>query len=47
VCTHPIDPMGIYFLRCAHGNERTWTHDVVHDIFVGIVQDANFYVEQE
>jgi hypothetical protein len=37
VCTHPIDPMGIHILRCAHGNERTKTHDAIHDTFVNIV----------
>jgi hypothetical protein len=25
VWTHPIDPMGIHLLRCAHGNERIRT----------------------
>jgi hypothetical protein len=47
VCTHPIDPIGIYFLCCTHGNERKWTHDLVCDIFAAIVQDINFHVEQE
>jgi hypothetical protein len=28
MCTHPIDPMGIHLLCCAHVNKRTWTHDV-------------------
>ncbi len=44
VCTHPIDPMGIHFLCCAHGNECTWTHDVIH---VAIVWDAGFNVGRE
>jgi len=34
VCTHPIDPMGIHFLCCVHGNECTRTHDAIHDTFV-------------
>jgi hypothetical protein len=29
MCTHPIDPMGIHFLCCFHGNEHTWTHDAI------------------
>jgi len=44
MCTHPINPMGIHFLPYAHGNECTKTHDAIHDIFVAIVQDANFHV---
>ncbi len=31
VCTHPIDRMSIHLLCCAHGNERTETHDAIHD----------------
>jgi hypothetical protein len=42
MCTHPIDPMGIHLLRCTHGNERMGTHDVIHDIFVTIMQDVGF-----
>jgi hypothetical protein len=44
VCTHPINPMGIHFLRCAHGNECTETHDAIHDTFAAIVQDVSFHV---
>ncbi len=36
-CAHPINPMGIHFLCCVHGNEHTRTHDVVCDIFVTIM----------
>jgi len=37
--TLPIDPIGIHFLCCAHdGNECTKTHDVIHDIFIVIMQ---------
>jgi hypothetical protein len=39
--------MGIYLLLCAHGNECTWTHDVVHDTFVTIVRDDGFHVGWE
>jgi hypothetical protein len=35
--THPINPMGIHLLRCAHGNKRTSTHDAIHDTFDAIV----------
>ncbi len=47
VCTHPIDPIGIHLLHCAHDNERTWTHDAVHDTFVTIAQDASFHVRRK
>jgi len=40
VYTHPIDPMGIHLLLCAHDNERTKTRDVIRDTFVAIVQDV-------
>jgi len=36
VCTHPIDPMGIHFLCCAHGNKKIGTHDVICNTFVTI-----------
>ncbi len=44
VCTHPIHPMGIHFLRCAHGNKRIGTHDVICDTFATITQDVGFHV---
>jgi hypothetical protein len=44
VCTHPIDPMGIYLLHCVHGNERTGTHDAIHDTFATITRDVNLHV---
>jgi hypothetical protein len=44
MCTHPIDLMGVYLLRCAHGNKRTWTHDGVRDTFVTIVRDVGFHM---
>jgi len=47
VCTHPIDPMGIHLLCCAHDNECMGTHDAIHNIFVAIVQDIGLFVEQE
>jgi hypothetical protein len=36
VCTHPIDLMGIHLLHCAHSNEHTGTHDVIHNTFSAI-----------
>jgi hypothetical protein len=42
MCTHPIDPMGIHLLRCILGNECMGTYDVIHDIFVAIMQDVGF-----
>jgi hypothetical protein len=44
VCTHPIDPMGIHFLLCVHGNECIKTHDVIHDTFVAITWNAGFHL---
>ncbi len=46
MCTHPIDPMVIQFLRYVHGNERMEVHDAICDIFATIVQDVGFHVEQ-
>jgi hypothetical protein len=31
VCTHPINFMGIHFLRYVHGNEHTKTHDAMYN----------------
>jgi hypothetical protein len=39
--------MRIHFLRCAHGNECTKTHDAIRDTFVAIVQDASFHMGRE
>jgi hypothetical protein len=36
--------MGIHFLRCAHGNKRIGTHDVICDTFATITQDVGFHV---
>ncbi len=47
VCTHPIDLMGIHFLRCAHRNECMGTHEVVYDTFVAIAWDVGFHVGQK
>jgi len=44
VCTHPINPMGIHLLHCAHGNEHKATHDAICDTFVAIAWDANFHM---
>ena len=32
-CGHPLDPLGIHFLRCARGGERTSSHDSVRDVY--------------
>jgi hypothetical protein len=44
MCTHPIDPMGIHFLCCDHGNECTWTNGVVYDTFVAIMRNVGFHM---
>jgi hypothetical protein len=46
MCTHPIDPMVIHFLRYVHGNECMEIHDAICDIFATIVRDVGFHVEQ-
>ncbi len=47
VCTHPIDPMGIHLLHCAHGNEHIGTHDVIRNIFAAIVWNVGFHVGRQ
>jgi len=47
VCTHPIDPMDIHLLCCAHDDEHTWTHDVIHDTSVAIAHDASSHMGWE
>jgi hypothetical protein len=44
VYTHPIDPMGIHILCCAHGNEHTGTHNEIRNTFVAIVQNVGFHM---
>jgi hypothetical protein len=44
VCGESLNPLGIHFLRCAHGREKTTSHDVVQDAFASIVKDAGFHV---
>jgi hypothetical protein len=44
---HSIKPMGIHFLRCAHGNKCMRSHDAVCDTFVIIVWDVGLHVEQK
>jgi hypothetical protein len=36
--------MGIHLLQCVHSNERTKTHNVIHDTFAIIVQDVYFHL---
>jgi hypothetical protein len=33
MCTHPINPMNIHLLCCVHGNECTWIHDAIYNMF--------------
>jgi hypothetical protein len=47
VCTHPINPMGIHFLRCVHVNECIGTHDAICNTFATIMRDAGFHAGQE
>jgi hypothetical protein len=42
-----LDPLGIHLFWCAHGGERTTSHDVVQDVFTSIVRNARFHVLQE
>jgi hypothetical protein len=34
----PLNPIGIHLLCCAHGGERTTSHDVVQDVFASIAR---------
>jgi hypothetical protein len=47
MCIHPINPMGIHLLHYAHGNVRTWTYYVIHNIFVTIAQGVSIHMGQE
>jgi hypothetical protein len=47
VCTHPINVISVQFLHCAHGNERTGTHDGVCNFFIAITRDDGFHVGWE
>jgi hypothetical protein len=44
VCTHPINPMGIHFLCCVHGNKHIKTHDAICDTFVAITWNVSFHM---
>ncbi len=46
MCMHPMDLMGIHFLRCAHGNKHIETHDAIRNTFVAIMQYVGFHMEQ-
>jgi hypothetical protein len=39
--------MCIHLLCCAHGIERTKTHDAIHNTFATIVWDASFHMGQK
>jgi hypothetical protein len=39
--------MGIHLLYCAHGGERTASHDVIQNIFSSIAKDAWFHILQK
>jgi hypothetical protein len=43
-CTHPIEPLGIHLLECAHDNEHTWTHDAMRDVVALIAWEVSFQV---
>jgi len=47
VCTHPINLLGIHFLRCVHGNEHIGTHDAIRDTFIAIALDVGFHMGWE
>ncbi len=44
MCTHPVDLMGMHFVRYVHGNECIGTYDAIHDTFATIARDASFHV---
>jgi hypothetical protein len=43
ICGQPLDLMGFIFC-CAHGGEKTTSHDVGWDVFKFIVKDDRFHV---
>ncbi len=43
----PLDPMGIHLFCCAHGGNRTTSHDVVQDVFTSITRNASFHVAHQ
>jgi hypothetical protein len=47
VWTHPINPLGIHLLECAHDNEHTWPHDAIQDVVALITWEVNFQVVHE
>ncbi len=47
ICGQPLDSMGIHLFRCAHGEEKTTSHDAVRDAFASIVTDVGFHVARE
>jgi len=47
MCTHPIDPMDIHLLCCAHDDEHTGTHDAIHDTSIAIAHDASSHMGWE
>jgi hypothetical protein len=40
----PLHSIGIHLLRCAHGEKRMVSHDVVWNTFASIVIDVGFHV---
>jgi hypothetical protein len=45
MCVHTSHwPYVIHFLHCAHGNEHTWTCDVICNTFDTIAQDVDFHM---
>jgi hypothetical protein len=44
---HPSMCVHTSHRNCADGNERTKTHDVIHDTFVAITRDVSFHVGRE
>jgi hypothetical protein len=40
--------MGIHILCCAHGGDKTTSHDVMQeDVFASFARDVKFYVLRE
>jgi hypothetical protein len=37
-----LDSMGIHLLYCAHGGEKTTSHDVIQNTFASVVKDVGF-----
>ena len=46
-CGHPLDPLGTHLMRCAHGGERTSSHDSMRDAVHFIIRGSRRQAHRE